>query len=133
MWSTATNHAPGQQMGVAHSHASQMAHAAARKAAFAKSMGPAPVAPAAPPAAGPSPAPGLPFKAHVSALAATHGVSAGPAEIHGAIDALTHAGRFTPHQGAALKAHAGPLVGPQGQQTIGTIAQHVVGSAKGGV
>jgi hypothetical protein len=49
---------------------------------------------------------------------AQHGVPLGPAEIHGAVDALTQAGHFTPTQGAALKAHNGPLMGQAGAQTM---------------
>jgi hypothetical protein len=139
MWSQVQNHTPGQSQGVHHDQASLMAHAAARKAAVMKvlsggggasptgNLGAAP--PASPmPGAGPMqpPAPHHNFKAHVAAAGAAHGVPLGMGDIHGAIDSLTQSGHFTPGQGAALKAHNGPLQGPAGVQTMHAITQRAL-------
>jgi hypothetical protein len=81
-----------------------------------------PVAPVVPHGAQPGSAPHGGYKrqlaGHLAALG--HHVSVG--HIHAAIDGLTQAGHFTPQQGAALKAHNGPLQGHAGKVTMGKIA-----------
>jgi hypothetical protein len=81
-----------------------------------------PVAPVVPHGAQPGSAPHGGYKrqlaGHLAALG--HHVSVG--HIHAAIDGLTQAGHFTPQQGAALKAHNGPLQGHAGKATMGKIA-----------
>jgi hypothetical protein len=123
-----------------------MAHAAARNAAVARILSGGPQganslsAPTPPNPGAPVPVPGsggpMPpakphhsFKAHIAAAGAAHGVPLGIGDIHGAIDSLTQAGHFTPGQGAALKAHNGPLHGQAGVNTMHAITQHAIGMA----
>ena len=147
---------------MAHMHASSMAHSAHSRLQLAKSLGgpagggmvkPAnPVAPVAPvmpaspgmmaapshpvpPSAGPGAAavPGMHnYRAAISMAAGHHGVSAGPSEIHNAIDRLTQGGRFSPAQGQMLKAHHGPLVGDAGMNTMRDITHNIVSGNMGG-
>jgi hypothetical protein len=62
------------------------------------------------------------FKHQLAGHLAAMGKPVAIGHIHDAIDGLTQSGSFTPQQGAALKAHNGPLVGQAGQQTMGKIA-----------
>lgn len=94
-----------------HLHASQMAHAAQRRLSIARSLG-------SKPASMPAPS----FKAQAASMAHSSGAPASIQHVHAAIDSLTHKGMFTPFQGAALKQHNGPLVGPEGHRTIQAIA-----------
>jgi hypothetical protein len=146
MWSQTQNHTPGQSQGVNHDQASMMAHVAARKAAVMKALqGGAPNAvpggiaagapPGSPVAPGAAPAPAPPaahkhsFKAHIAAAGAARGVPLGMADIHGAIDTLTKAGKFSPVQGEALKAHNGPLHGKAGVSTMHAITHQALSGA----
>ena len=128
--------APAQGDMATHLQASQMAHAAATRASVAKVLGqgspgmgmaqrPTPAPAMAPPAApgGAPPATGANFKQHVISMAKTnHGITASVPHVHAAIDAATAAGHFHPDQGAALKAHNGPLMGAPGANTIATLS-----------
>lgn len=110
----APNTPPAQGQVDNHLQASQMAHAAAQKAAIGKVLTGGSKSP-------PSTAPKAPnYKAHVLGVAGMHGTGSVD-HVHAAIDAATNAGAFTPGQGAALKAHNGPLHGPQGAHTIATL------------
>ena len=106
--------APAQGQISNHLLASQMAHAAAKRAAVSKVLsggGSASTAALAPPKNS--------FKSHVLAVA---GMPNGTtAHVHSAIDQAVSGGAFTPGQGAALKAHNGPLQGAAGAQTIATL------------
>jgi hypothetical protein len=70
------------------------------------------------------------WKASVALEAAQRGVPVGRNEIDTVIDDLTQAGRFTPGQGAALKAHNGPLNGDAGARTVRDIVAAVLGDLK---
>jgi len=70
------------------------------------------------------------WKAAVAMEAARRGVPIGPKEIDEAIDALTEAGRFTTTQGAALKAHRGPLKGDNGEWTVHSVVDVAVQTAR---
>lgn len=139
MWSQTQNHTPGQSQGVQHNQASLMAHAAARKAAVSRILSGGPGASiSAPPAAAPAPQPMAGagpmqppqphhnFKAHIAAAGAAHGVPLGTGDIHAAIDTLTQKGQFSPAQGAALKAHNGPLHGAAGVHTMHSITSQAL-------
>lgn len=121
--SAAQKVAPGQGQIGSHLQASQMAHAAASRAAATRVLS----GTAAAPAVAKTPKP-VGFKAHVLKVA---GKPSGSVDIvHKAIAQGVQAGQFTPDQGAALTAHNGPLVGPKGAKTIatlGTIASKMKG------
>ena len=117
---------PAQGQMDTHLQASQMAHAASTRAAVAgvlarSNSGGAPGMSMTPPAAGS-------YKHHVLAMAG--GGHAG--HVHAAIDKATAMGHFTTQQGADLKAHDGPLMGPAGASTIATLGS-VMGGMKGGM
>jgi hypothetical protein len=131
-----------QTGGYNHNHAGAMAHAAAARLQMAKQLGGAGPAIGATPSVSPTPAMGATaptsptpaqhdYRAHVAAHAASMGAPAGVPDIHGAIDAMAQKGQFTPFQAQALKAHQGPLQGPQGAQTVQKIAQQVVQNHRG--
>jgi hypothetical protein len=106
-----------------HDHSQQMAFAAQRRLNIARQLGGGGNKPVAAPAAAPSPVGGGDFRQHAARASGVPQVS--PQEIHGAIDALTQAGHFTPLQGAALKHHQGALQGPQGIQAVAKIGQAI--------
>lgn len=116
--------AQGQIM--THLQASQMAFKAAKNAAVSKMLATGVQgAPKASPMAAPAiPTPGpTSFKNQVMGMAKQKGMKKPtPAHVHGAIDALTNVGRFSPGIGAALKAHDGPLQGPGGDATMNDIS-----------
>lgn len=100
-----------------HGHASQMAYAAARRLQTAKTLQGA---------SGPLKAPSGGFKDQIAQAVTRAGRAAGPQHVADAIDGLAQAGKLTPLQAKALKAHNGPLVGPQGQATQAAIMQHML-------
>jgi hypothetical protein len=106
-----------------HGHSQQMAFAAQRRLNMARTLGAAGGASGGMMSPMGQPAGGQPqgdFRQHVAAISGVPGVS--PPEVHMAIDGLTQARQLTPLQGAALKAHQGPLNGPAGAQTVQKIA-----------
>lgn len=128
---------PAQMGQFTHGHASQMAIQAASRRNIAQTLGgirslakppsaPVPSQQSAPGMAVAPPPPGGNFKAHIAHAVTTQtGRPVTMNSVHGAIDRLQTKGAFTPFQASALKQHNGPLVGPQGQQTMGTIANEV--------
>jgi hypothetical protein len=99
-----------------HARAQQGAFSAQKRLQVARQLGGGGAAPQASPGPG-----GGDFRQH--AAGASGLPNASPQEVHGAIDALTQAGHFTPVQAAALKSHQGPLQGPQGQVAVAKIGQ----------
>jgi hypothetical protein len=115
--------APDQGQTTNSAHATNMAKIAATRASARKMLtGGSPAANAT--ASQPSSAAGGAgnWKSQVLGVLQAHGVQAGVHHIHAAIDTLKAQGRFTPFQAHALKAHNGPLAGPQGQATMGAVA-----------
>jgi len=61
------------------------------------------------------------YKAQIAGAAARQGKMVGVPHIHAAIDSMAAKGHITPFQAGALKAHNGPLMGPQGVATQAAI------------
>lgn len=104
------------------SHASMMAHAAARNANAQKMLGGS--------GAGAPGATGGSWQSTVADHMAAAGTPVGPADIHNAVGSLVHAGHFTAPQGHALVAHNGPLAGAEGLSTMAAVA-HMAMAHKG--
>lgn len=123
-------HAPAQAGEQKHNQASNMAFAAQRRVRVARALGgnhgPSLSAPQSAPA-------GQDYRHHVAVAVAPMGIQIGPQHVHAAVDQLTQAGRFTPFQGAALKAHKGPLHGPAGAKTVHDLAVQVATNRAHGV
>lgn len=117
--------APGQGQSSSHLQASQMAHAAAKRAAVARVLSGAGTSQKSPGMGLSTPAAPGPdsYKAHVLAVAGVPDAHVG--DVHDAIDAAAAGGHFSGAQAAALKAHDGPLMGTPGAQTIATLGAHV--------
>lgn len=110
----------GQSGQYNHGHASQMGHAAALRLQAARALSGRPTAPAPMTPGGPTGTPGgapTSFKQNLAAGAAQQGKMVGLPHIHAAIDSLAGKGHLSQFQAAALKAHNGHLVGPQGAAT----------------
>ena len=125
--------ATGAQSGTFnHVHASQMAHNAALRQQAARALSGRPTSVAPHPAGGvdgvPGGAPPAPnYKSQIAGAAAQRGAIVGVPHIHAAIDSMANQGKITPFQAGALKAHNGPLVGPQGAATQTAIMAHMLG------
>lgn len=121
----------GQTGSFNHGHAAQMGHAAALRMQAARALSGRPTAPAPHPTGGPSGAPGgaspVNYKAQIAGHAANMGHMIGPDHIHSALDSMASKGKITPFQAGALKAHNGPLQGPQGQATQVAIMNEMLG------
>ena len=128
---TAKFSAGGQSQTFNHVHAQQMGHVAALRAQAARALQGKPDVPIQREAGGQMGVPGgapppVNYKAQIAGAAARSGRMVGVPHIHTAIDQMASKGQITPFQAGALKAHNGPLVGPQGQATQAAIMNHVM-------
>lgn len=122
----------GQSGSFNHGHAAQMGHAAALRMQAARALSGRPTAPAPHVTGGPGGVPGggvppVSYKAQIAGNAANMGHMIGPDHIHSALDSMASKGHITAFQAGALKAHNGPLQGPQGQATQTAIMREMIG------